>query len=206
MASRGGSLFCSWTCPEQGSHTVVLDGSLFEKEQGGHTFALNRMERRRHVAPFLGSHAANHASTTADIDRGRAPGLSFPRCRRRGRPGKSATTAGSLQRSGVPSLPSCPWSCPVLVSVLVRPWKPHASACSPSRCYFGRKTDCACQDVSAAAEKRACLESAFMAASTESLSPSRPAWRAPIGCAALQIQNSELEVRLSCLPYVELCF
>ena len=39
-ASLGGSLFCSWTCPEQGSHTVVLDGSLFEKEQGGHTFAL----------------------------------------------------------------------------------------------------------------------------------------------------------------------
>ena len=34
----GGSLFCSWTCPEQGSHTAVLDGSLFEKEQGGHTF------------------------------------------------------------------------------------------------------------------------------------------------------------------------
>jgi hypothetical protein len=28
------------TCPEQGSHTEVLDGSLFEKEQGGHTFAL----------------------------------------------------------------------------------------------------------------------------------------------------------------------
>ena len=39
-ASLGGSLFCSWTCPEQGSHTVVLDGSLFKKEQGGHTFAL----------------------------------------------------------------------------------------------------------------------------------------------------------------------
>ena len=39
-ASLGGSLFCSRTCPEQGSHTVVLDGSLFEKEQGGHTFAL----------------------------------------------------------------------------------------------------------------------------------------------------------------------
>ena len=38
-ASLGGSLFCSWTCPEQGSHTVVLDGSLFEKEQGGHTFS-----------------------------------------------------------------------------------------------------------------------------------------------------------------------
>ena len=26
--------------PGQGSHTVVLDGSLFEKEQGGHTFGL----------------------------------------------------------------------------------------------------------------------------------------------------------------------
>ena len=39
-ASLGGSLFCSGTCPEQGSHTVVLDGSLFEKEQGGHTFGL----------------------------------------------------------------------------------------------------------------------------------------------------------------------
>ena len=63
---------------------MVLDGSLFEKEQGGHTFALNRMERRRHDAPFLGSHAASHASTTADIDRGRAPGLSFPRCSRQG--------------------------------------------------------------------------------------------------------------------------
>ena len=34
----GGSLFCSWTCPEQGSHTAVLDGSLFEEAQGGHTF------------------------------------------------------------------------------------------------------------------------------------------------------------------------
>ena len=40
MASHGGSLFCSWTCPEQGSHTVGLDGSLFKKEQGGHTFSL----------------------------------------------------------------------------------------------------------------------------------------------------------------------
>ena len=39
MASHGGSLFCSWTCPEQGSHTVGLDGSLFNKEQGGHTFS-----------------------------------------------------------------------------------------------------------------------------------------------------------------------
>ena len=34
----GGSLFCSWTCPGQGSHTAVLDGSLFEEAQGGHTF------------------------------------------------------------------------------------------------------------------------------------------------------------------------
>jgi hypothetical protein len=57
-ASLGGSLFCSWTCPEQGSHTEVLDGSLFEKEQGGHTFGhgphgvatlgySNRGQRRR---------------------------------------------------------------------------------------------------------------------------------------------------------------
>ena len=38
-ASLGGSLFCSWTCPEQGSHSVVLDDSLFDKEQGGHTFS-----------------------------------------------------------------------------------------------------------------------------------------------------------------------
>ena len=45
-------------------------------------FHSNRMERRRHVAPFLGSHAANHASklkeaevATANTDRGRAPGL-----------------------------------------------------------------------------------------------------------------------------------
>ena len=30
-ASLGGSLFCSWTCPEQGSHTAVLDGSSFKK-------------------------------------------------------------------------------------------------------------------------------------------------------------------------------
>jgi hypothetical protein len=57
-ASLGGSIFCSWTCPEQGSHIVVLDGSLFEKEQGGHTFGhgphgaatlgySNRGQRRR---------------------------------------------------------------------------------------------------------------------------------------------------------------
>ena len=57
-ASLGGSLFCSGTCQEQGSHTVVLDGSLFEKEQGGHTFGhgphgaatlgcSNRSQRRR---------------------------------------------------------------------------------------------------------------------------------------------------------------
>ena len=66
----GGSLFCSWTCPEQGSHTAVLDGSLFEKEQGGHTFVprphgaatiggSNRSQRRRrpntvHPARLMG--------------------------------------------------------------------------------------------------------------------------------------------------------
>ena len=33
LASHGGSLFCSWTCPEHGSHTEVLDGSLFEKNK-----------------------------------------------------------------------------------------------------------------------------------------------------------------------------
>ena len=38
-ASLGGSLFCSRTCPEQGSHSVVFDGSLFQKEQGGHTLS-----------------------------------------------------------------------------------------------------------------------------------------------------------------------
>ena len=61
---------------------MVLDGSLFEKEQGGHTFALNRMERQLHVAPFLGSHAACHVSKSKEVEvaaasgvRGRAPGL-----------------------------------------------------------------------------------------------------------------------------------
>ena len=47
-ASLGGSIFCSWTCPEQGSHIVVLDGSLFEKEQGGHTFGHGPHVRRVH--------------------------------------------------------------------------------------------------------------------------------------------------------------
>ena len=66
----GGSLFCSWTCPEQGSHTAVLDGSLVEKEQGSHTFVprphgaatiggSNRSQRRRrpntvHPARLMG--------------------------------------------------------------------------------------------------------------------------------------------------------
>jgi hypothetical protein len=57
--------------PEQGSHTAVLDGSLFEKEQGGHTFVprphgaatiggSNRSQRRRrpntvHPSRLMGS-------------------------------------------------------------------------------------------------------------------------------------------------------
>ena len=60
----------SFVCPEQGSHTAVLDGSLFEKEQGGHTFVprphgaatiggSNRSQRRRrpntvHPARLMG--------------------------------------------------------------------------------------------------------------------------------------------------------
>ena len=63
-------------------------------------FHSNRMERRRHVAPFLGSHAANHASklkeaevATANTDRGRAPGL-VPAC-----------MAATTKRVG-PSLPA----------------------------------------------------------------------------------------------------
>ena len=57
MASHGGSLFCSWTCPEQGSHTVGVDGSLFKKEQGGHTFSLepHRTARPAGRAPLLGA-------------------------------------------------------------------------------------------------------------------------------------------------------
>ena len=53
-ASLGGSLFCSWTCPEQGSHTVVLDGSLFKKEQGGHTCALEPHEAATACCPMPG--------------------------------------------------------------------------------------------------------------------------------------------------------
>ena len=36
--SRREALEVASFVPGQGSHTVVLDGSLFEKEQGGHTF------------------------------------------------------------------------------------------------------------------------------------------------------------------------
>ena len=63
-------------------HRVLGRRVVQKKNRVATPFHSNRMERRRHVAPFLGSHAANHASklkeaevATANTDSGRAPGL-----------------------------------------------------------------------------------------------------------------------------------
>ena len=99
----GGSLFCSWTCPEQGSHTAVLDGSLFEEEQGGHTFlhgpygaatlgGSNRSQRRRRPNTVHPSRVMEPMS-----------------CR------SGACRLDALCHAPARLL-SCPWACPVLVS------------------------------------------------------------------------------------------
>ena len=61
----------------------------------------NRMERQPHVVPFLGSHAADHVSKRSRWLPPTASMLSLlqPPRTRRGRPGKNATTAVSLQNS-----------------------------------------------------------------------------------------------------------
>ena len=59
-----------------------LDGSLFKKEQGGHTFSLEPHGAAMACCPIPGIPHGLHASelkgaevATANTDRGRAPGL-----------------------------------------------------------------------------------------------------------------------------------
>ena len=128
-------------------------------------FHSNRMERRRHIAPFLRSHAANHASkeaevATANTDRGRAPGLVSAFLVALTKRFRTARPAGRAPLLSAPSpTPQCD-----AFSRHVRQMSGH--------------------DVSVAAEKRARWKSAFMAAPTKRCSPPRPAWRASVGRAA----------------------
>jgi hypothetical protein len=122
-------------------------------------FHSNRMERRRHIAPFLRSHAANHASkeaevATANTDRGRAPGLVSAFLVALTKRFRTARPAGRAPLLSAPS-PT-----------------PHCDA------FTHHVRQMSGHDVSVAAEKRARWKSAFMAAPTKLCSPSRPAWRA----------------------------
>ena len=130
-------------------------------------FHSNRMERRRHVAPFLGSHAANHASkfkeaevATANTDRGRAPGLVSAFLVALTKRFRTARPAGRAPLLSAPS-PT-----------------PHCDA------FTHHVRQMSGHDVSVAAEKRARWKSAFMAAPTKRCSTPRPAWRVSVGRAA----------------------